>query len=120
MIEGSSKLVDIQIVFGVTSAHSLTILIAEETVMKKQTGTDKYGYQKSGKRSFAATLYGKKNGATTSEVKTATLKKYGKGYPMLNMLRKLDGSSKAWKVTTTQVTNTTSGRENTKYAIVKR
>ncbi len=88
--------------------------------MKTQTGTDKYGYQKSGKRSFVATLYGRKGGATTADVKAATLKKYKKSYPMLNMLRKLDGSSKAWKVTTSKVTNTSTGRENTKYAIVKR
>ena len=90
------------------------------TDMKKNTGTDKYNFQKSGKRSFAATLYGKKGGATTEDVKEATLKKYKKSYPMLNMLRKLDATSKKWKVETSQVTNKRTGRQNTKYAIVTR
>lgn len=89
--------------------------------MKKNTGTDKYGFQKSGKRSYAATLYGKKGGMTTEDVKAATGKHFKcAGYPMLNMLRKLDATSKKWKVETTQVTNKRTGRLNTKYAIVTR
>jgi hypothetical protein len=88
--------------------------------MKKNTGTDKYGFQKNGKRAFAATLYGKKGGASTEDVKLAMRMKYEKDYPMLNMLRKLNATSKKWKVVTTQVTNKRTGRLNTKYAIVTR
>lgn len=83
-------------------------------------GVDKYGFAKTGKRAFAATLYARTAGATTAQVKAATLVKYGKGYPMLNMLRKLDKTSKAWAVQTTSTTNSTTGRPNTCYRIVAR
>ncbi len=83
-------------------------------------GIDKYGFSNSGKRAYAATLYGAKGGATTAAVKAATLAKYGKGYPMLNMLRKLQSTSKVWQVVTTQAVNNTTGRNNTAYAIVAR
>ena len=81
---------------------------------------DKYGFALSGKRAFAATLYGKKGGATTAAVKAATHAKYGKGYPMLNMLRKLDSQSKKWQVVTTLVANKATGRTVKQYAIVAR
>ncbi len=79
---------------------------------------DKYGFQLSGKRAYAATLYGAKGGATTAAVKTATKAKYGVGYPMLNMLRNLDSTSKQWQVLTTLVTNKVTGRSVKQYAIV--
>ncbi len=88
--------------------------------LAKSKGVDKYNFQLAGKRSFAATLYGKAGGATTAAVKAATLKKYGKGYPMLNMLRKLDSTSKAWRVVTTVVANKATGRSVKAYAIVAR
>lgn len=90
------------------------------TPMAKSKGVDKYNFQLSGKRAFAATLYGKAGGATTAAVKAATLAKYGKGYPMLNMLRKLDSTSKKWQVVTTLVTNKATGRSTKAYAIVAR
>ena len=86
----------------------------------KAKGLDKYGLANSGKRAFAATLYGRKVGATTAQVKAATLKKYGKGYPMLNMLSKLDKTSKTWRKATVNQVNNTTGRTVLAYAIVPR
>lgn len=83
-------------------------------------GVDKWGFANTGKRHFAAGLYASKAGATTAQVKAATLKKYSKGYPMLNMLRKLDKTSKAYKVSTTTKTSPTTGRVVTVYRIVAR
>lgn len=83
-------------------------------------GVDKFGFAKTGKRAFAATLYSRKAGATTAQVKAATLAKYKKGYPMLNMLRKLNATSKAWAVQTTSTNNPTTGRAVTVYRIVAR
>jgi hypothetical protein len=88
--------------------------------LARSKGLDKFGFALSGKRSFAATLYAKKGGATTAAVKAATFTKYGKGYPMLNMLRKLDSTSKKWCVVTTLVANKATGRTVKQYAIVAR
>ena len=101
-----------------TSTQKAETAKATAKPLKKSQGTDKYGFAKTGKRSYAATLYAK--GATTAQVKTKTLAKYGKGYPMLNMLRKLDATSKAWKVATTSKTSATTGRAVTVYRIVAR
>ncbi len=97
-----------------------TAKVAKPVPLATSKGVDKYGFANSGKRAFAATLYGRKGGATTAQVKAATLAKYKKGYPMLNMLRKLQSTSKVWQVVTTQVVSNTSGRNNTAYAIVAR
>lgn len=102
-----------------TSTQTTTTKKASKPVpLKVSKGVDKYGFSKTGKRAFAATLYAK--GATTAQVKAKTLVKYGKGYPMLNMLKKLDTNSKAWKVTTTNKTSGTTGRAVTVYRIVAR
>ena len=93
---------------------------AKPAPLATSKGVDKYGFSNSGKRAFAATLYGRKGGATTAQVKEKTYAKYGKGYPMLNMLRKLQSNSKVWRVVTTQVVSNSTGRNNTAYAIVAR
>ncbi len=76
---------------------------AKSTPLAKSKGVDKYGFLLSGSRSFCAAMYGKAGGATTAAVKAATAKQFGadKGYPRLNMLRKLNATSKKWAVVTT-------------------
>ncbi len=86
----------------------------------KASGIDKYGFAKSGKRSFVAAMYGRKGGATTAQVIAATLTKYKKGYPMLNLLTKLDKTSKTWRKATVNTVNNTTGRTVLAYAIVPR
>ncbi len=103
-----------------TKTKTKTTKATKAVPLATSKGIDKYGFSNSGKRAYAATLYGAKGGATTAAVKAATLKKYGKGYPMLNMLRKLQSTSKAWQVVTTQVVSNSTGRNNTAYAIVAR
>ncbi len=90
--------------------------------LAKSKGVDKYGFLLSGSRSFCAAMYGKAGGATTAAVKAATAKQFGpdKGYPRLNMLRKLNATSKKWQVVTTLQVNKATGRSVKAYAIVAR
>ncbi len=75
-----------------------------------KSGPDKYGF--TGKRKFAAAMYGRPQGATTAQVVAAGDKKYGKGngYPMLNLLTAIDKKSKLWRKATSSTTSPTTGR----------